>query len=479
MSLTLTPMLAPQHKLRLWAGLLASGRPAQPAWTLGGNPAQPRWLRAWAPVQPGLPSDTPRVWCGVAEFDVAAGSHQVTAHCAGMGDGLTVSTLPGTVGAGAFGELRILLVSCYYRGEDEQGRIARQIAGLKLQPDLTLLMGDQVYLDLPTDRNFPNQPHWLARHFEQAYWNNWQPRHGAFTPGFGEVMRLAPWLGVADDHEFWNNAPHVSPIIQNSWKADGRSNWWNTALNCYRAFQAPAAGHDGQPHAVGDPYTFDIGQLSFFVADTRSRRDADAMQAMDNSALARLEQWVTTSIAQRRTGVIVTGQPLLQARAGRVGKITDYALADYGDYGRWLAALNARAAAGLPTVLLTGDVHYGRVSQVIDDRAGGWPAHTEVIASPTSLVRTLGADDWASINPLADPVWPRHSNGEAPPPWLSGDKRHRIRLRHLQKGDHVALLRFRPRGGALSLQVDYFPLHPDPTHAVPRRVSLDLTPRPF
>ena len=83
-------------------------------------------------------------------------------------------------------------------------------------PDLCLFMGDQVYLDLPTIQAFDEDPKWLAKKFEQDYVRNW------FSRGFTEGLGLGPLAFIPDDHEYWNNFPHVSPFIQNSW-SEGRT----------------------------------------------------------------------------------------------------------------------------------------------------------------------------------------------------------------------------------------------------------------
>ena len=67
---------------------------------------------------------------------------------------LRVRALPAEVPADGFETFNVLLVSCFHRDEDKTGNAGRVVGRLPVKPDLTLLMGDQVYLDLPTLAGF-------------------------------------------------------------------------------------------------------------------------------------------------------------------------------------------------------------------------------------------------------------------------------------------------------------------------------------
>ena len=149
---------------------------------------------------------------------------------------LRTKTLPTVVPGLLDGTFNILLVSCFHNAEDRGGQaglFARQLNSAA-RPDLTLLLGDQVYLDLPTLANFPPDAARLARKFEADYRANWQGE-----AGYSQFLRLAPTMSVPDDHEYWNNFPHPSPFIQNSWTESGRENWTVAAPPYIRPSNSP------------------------------------------------------------------------------------------------------------------------------------------------------------------------------------------------------------------------------------------------
>src|SRR5262249_36559956 len=124
-----------------------------------------------------------------------------------------------------------------------------------------------------------------------------------------------------------------------------------------------------------------------------------------------------------RFGMLVTGQSFFSPAAGSLkGAIADYEFADYAaDYGFMVAEVERLTRAGLPLILATGDVHWGRVLSAVDPGAAAAPV-LEVISSPTSLVSTVISDQakelWGGIKGLfgdRDP-WPRHSDPDRPPP---------------------------------------------------------------
>jgi len=170
-------------------------------------------------------------------------------------------------------------------------------------------------------------------------------------------------------------------------------------------------------------------------------------------------------------GVFVTGQSMLDEPKGSIAKkLTDAALANFTDYEPVMDELQRLKNDFL---LLTGDVHFGRVTRLVtpDLRRQGF----EVIVSPSALVTTIGADSFKktknlfkSIFGASDP-WPRHGDGEA-----ASDKVDRFLLtesiplhgkeRRQQVGDHVGVLSFRVQKSQgrtrLLVQIRYLPAHP-------------------
>ena len=183
----------------------------------------------------------------------------------------------------------VLLVSCFYQGEDVQGVAGTVISELKgaAQPHLTLLVGDQVYLDLPTQVIFPAEPDRLADKFEADYRRNW-----AGPGGFGQVLAAAPSACIPDDHEYWNNFPNATPVVANTWTAGGRAAWQLAARQLFEGFQR---SYDGQ---LGDAFTLDVAPLSFFLADGRTFRDPDRRFMLSRAGRDQLDAW-----AQGRRGL--------------------------------------------------------------------------------------------------------------------------------------------------------------------------------
>jgi hypothetical protein len=447
----LHPRAAPPGELQMWLG--ATGPAQRLEWRLDGVITEPQALRPFAPVFAGAG----RAFTGLFSFTgVAPGS----VHDVAVGTGTELATarvraLPAEVPAGGFETFNVLLVSCFHRDEDKSGAAGRLVAQLPLpyRPDLTVLMGDQVYLDLPTLANFQSQDvQWLADKFQTDYVRNWIDERG-----YAQILHAAPSAAVPDDHEYWNNAPHPSPVVPDTWHEDRRANWRTAAGAMYDAFQLSAPGHDRM-------LTLDVEPLSFFLMDNRTFRRADRGATLPPGGIQQFQEWVGDVIANGRYGVIVTGQSLLQGSTNALaGAAGDRHLADYGDYPAIMDGVLGLARAGRPALCLTGDVHYGQVLTATE--AGTTAQLHEIISSPASLVTTIGKDQVATVlSGLFGPPdpYPRHRSAPAvngpfrPPGSPAGLALYRHYPKHGEKGDHVVLLRFRRTGFGLELSITYF-----------------------
>ncbi|WP_447978575.1 hypothetical protein [Candidatus Nitrospira bockiana] len=158
MSLVLYPRVASSGKLRVWVGAFnRTTAPADLQWEIAGIPSPAvvavRPLSSVRPDGPGgmVGRGEPRAFSGVYEFDglqpgtvydMALRTEDETAH-------LTTRTLPAEVPR-RFGEtFNVLLISCFHQAEDRGGLAGTVVSQLKAasKPHLTLLLGDQVYLD--------------------------------------------------------------------------------------------------------------------------------------------------------------------------------------------------------------------------------------------------------------------------------------------------------------------------------------------
>ncbi len=339
------------------------------------------------------------------------------------------------------------------------------------QLHLSILMGDQVYLDLPTVANFPGDLAKLAQKFNRDYLTNWFPSKGVY----GEALAAAPSICVSDDHEYWNNFPYLFSAAQNTYTADGRERWRKAAQTCYNAYQGAAE------NSTTGVTEIDLAPLHLMVADGRRDRDPSYQKGNNNlpktafadGFLARLRAWVQRVNAADGFGVFVTGQSLLDQAKGWLGKkLTDATMPNFTDYQAVMTELQNLKNDFL---LLTGDVHFGRVTRIFPANQERKALGFEVIVSPAALVTTVGMDGvkkvkgwFKSLFGASDP-WPRHDAGEAAPPRV--DKflfTQPVSLHgetERQEGDHIGVLSFKVQnsqnGRQLLLKMRYIPAHPD------------------
>jgi hypothetical protein len=441
----------------------AGAAPTDVEWTVDGVTVAAIPLR---PLTPAHVSGS-RTYTGVFELvgPVAPGvSHRIAARAAGIASPeLFTRSVPDGIPAGNW--LRILMVSCYHQAEDRGGLAARTCEKIPptMRPELTLLMGDQVYLDLPTLKDFPDDEAKLAVRFETDYRKNWD-RGG----GLAGILDAAPSVCCPDDHEYWNNFPHSSPIIQNSWKEASRKRWKSAADQTFDAFQVPV------PAKRGDCVEIDIAPLSVIVLDQRSMRRDDRSATLTPAGLAQLNAWVDRVISERKFGAVVTGQSLLDKPVGEFGgKVADWMLSNYNDYALVLRALARLADAGRPVLLLTGDVHWGRITSI---KQAGRTRFFEIVCSPASLVSTVGADQLSTIGNGLKPLfgfqrkrWPRHAETSDPEPFFAPQvfgKIYQTEVLHRQQGNQLATLALRRAAGALEASVTYYEIHESPKQPV-------------
>lgn len=274
----------------------------------------------------------------------------------------------------------VMLGSCFYERKDEGGTLGNTFFNLPegKRPDIKLWCGDQVYLDAPW---YYHSTHTHTRaelerlHFD-TYWRAWS--QAGTSAGFNEALRRGANYFVADDHEFWNNAPNWASLYPGTWRQQGRDDWWAVARSLFDAFQSDFSSGS----AVVE---FAVPPLSFFIADTRVNRTPDLKRFMLDSDLERLRGWVANL---RGPGVLSLGQPLFAEKAGFKGRFTDRNLPDYGQYEE-VARIVAGSSHSI--VMMTGDVHYGRIAQCW---LGTGAELIEVISSPTSLVDEKAGRDW-------------------------------------------------------------------------------------
>lgn len=270
----------------------------------------------------------------------------------------------------------VLLSSCFCASQSDSSAIGNTYFNLLMQdrPDIKILCGDQVYLDAPA-LNFaiPKSDETLEDTHFSNYVDTWTQDGLPFGNKF--FLQNGANFFSADDHEFWNNAPDFASFLPDTYTEKGRDVWWKFASNFFNIFQTEKSVK-----------TFAVGEVSFFILDTRMKRAAGRNTFMTADDRNALENWVNglTGI-----GVLVIGQPVFTVKAGPVASVVaDKSLPNYKQYED-LAGILSRTERSI--IVLTGDVHFSRLSEC---RLLNGKSIYEVISSPSRLVSSLARGDW-------------------------------------------------------------------------------------
>jgi hypothetical protein len=306
-------------------------------------------------------------------------------------------TLPAALPGESSKPFTVLLGSCFYGPKDRRGLVGATYHHLPedRRPDIKILCGDQVYLDNPWfDTSFRynggnSKPGLFRAGLFQKYLNNWKQVEGD-DAGFRQLLKDGANYFCSDDHEFWNNAPNFGGIGFVNTLSKGQRCWWHKAAReLFEAFQSPqalmcfdVAMPSGEDH-----------RLSFCVADTRINRTANSDRFMNAEHFEALKRWIEQL---RGPGVLVVGQPVLIGKtnspASSLGEeptktawsFLDKNLANYeAQYEELVEHINNAAHS---VVVLTGDVHFGRVACSKPTQGSDDAAFVEVISSPMQLV---------------------------------------------------------------------------------------------
>ena len=321
----------------------------------------------------------------------------------------------------------ILLGSCFAQKKDGAGNVGRTFALLPsdVRPDLKLLCGDQVYLDAPSFWTvFPAvREGELKRRLLELYLAAWTQE-----PGYHTLLADGPNAFTADDHDFWNNAPKGSVTAPATLIPALRKTWLEQAKLLYRAFQRPKPGL----------IKLDMDGLSIRVGEVRIDRTETDERFMTAEDLAEIRTWARGLTSP---GCLVLGQVLFTAPAGTISRHMDLGLPDFRQYHELLDALRE---APHSIVILTGDVHFGRVAvcQLLNGQE-----IVEVIASPLSLVASFPSNEWKSAPGLYPAV---AAPGFVQRP-ISTDKGYQY------NGNHFATIGFNRSGGRVRMRVQAWP----------------------
>lgn len=295
-----------------------------------------------------------------------------------------LETLPSGLPAVGAPPFTVMVGSCFYSDKDQKQTSAtyKRIYGdPALKPQLKFLVGDLIYADVGIPL-FPMEPARTRRRFLDAYKTSWTELSG--------LLRRGVNVFLPDDHDFYNDYPFeplASPNIVALTHDGYRRTWVKCATACVNSVQH-----------VSPVRSFSIGtDLSFCAVDFRSLRSTTSL--LPAAEFAKVEAW-----ASRLTtpGVLVVSQLVMRGK----GSQFDHGLADFTtQYQQLILAL---AQSQHDIVVLTGDVHFGRVAAVPFTASGA--RLIEVVASPLSnltgvySISTSGPDQKpASFPPIPVP----------------------------------------------------------------------------
>lgn len=265
----------------------------------------------------------------------------------------TKTNKPFTVGIG----------SCFYT-EHDGGNAGQAFEALykneSLRPDIKFLAGDQVYLDIGLGW-YPLDTSDCQDRVADGYADSWKYLRSILRRG-------GTWL-LPDDHEYWNDYPYLEGfnpyLVTLKLSKSFRKRWTNATKQAVKTIQQV------EPIRI-----FSIGkELSFCIADLRTERTDKGFHS-EHSQL-QLLSWINNL---QSPGVLVIPQPLIASK----GDGTDKNLPDWNQYNEIIHSIQN---GNHDIVVLTGDVHYGRVSQVIVGNSTN--KLTEVITSPISNLSEL------------------------------------------------------------------------------------------
>lgn len=272
-----------------------------------------------------------------------------------------LTTLPSALPTSAKSPFTVGIGSCFYTKHDG-GRAGRAYEALykskQYKPDIKFLAGDQVYVDIGLGL-FPLDEEDCQTRIADDYAESWELLRSILRRG-------GTWL-LPDDHEYWNNYPFMEGfnpyLITLKLNDSFRQRWAAAAQMGVDAIQ--------QNQLIR---TFTIGNdLSFCVADFRSQRSQVAEEGfIPSPSFNQLKAWVDNLTTP---GVLVIPQPLIATE----GNDVDANLTDWPQYEQLLSAMQNGSH---DIVVLTGDVHYGRVAEVKIGNSNN--KLVEVITSPIS-----------------------------------------------------------------------------------------------
>ena len=466
--------VGPPATVQVWVGLFGTANPPQLTMDAGGE-GQLTVLSPLRSIRDSITDAAGQALNHRAILQLTGlqpgTSYLVTVRAGAETRSITTSTLPAALPQKLDDTFNILLCSCYSQPEDASGLMGSVVSQIMLRPHMTMMLGDQIYGDLPIFEDLPAAAAGVAQKLGEKYLRNWASTQ-LETGGLGRVFSRAPVVCVADDHEFWNNYPFAQTQLPKTWTAPGRAQWKAAAQGLYEDYQLAGA--------AGGAQRIDIDPLKMLVVDMRSLRDEKFTNLMPPATVAEIVKWEADLLADRAVnkpafGLLASGQALFVTPTQESKRERqDAEMSNYAQFGTLLVpTLERLSAAGIPVIYVTGDVHWSRVAQARDVRSERLMVY-EVIASPSRLIRIPALDaakealaDLKGIFGKAKKPWPRHGDAEKVPKRLGESGRFRLecdletKWGFSRQGDHVAVMSFCKAGAGIDFNVTYYAVTDD------------------
>ncbi|WVF67424.1 hypothetical protein IAT40_002180 [Kwoniella sp. CBS 6097] len=237
------------------------------------------------------------------------------------------------------------------------------------KPEAMLFLGDFIYSDLP----YPISA------YTSSYYRQLYPQVYA-SPSWSPSLRSIPWLHMFDDHEIIND---FAPTAE-------KSEMFDTAIEPFKNYQQivnPPSINVEQPTY----FSFNIGDVAFFVLDNRSFRSQPPTRPSVNSTaghgqrtmlgveqLAHVKRWIKKE-GESRLLVLVSGVPV--TRNWSEGKDELDSWAGYLDEREEILELLWEAGGA---VIISGDRHEHATTLFPPSASSPWPRSSAVIEFSTS-----------------------------------------------------------------------------------------------
>lgn len=304
--------------------------------------------------------------------------------------------------------ITIILSSCYwYEGaaletlQDAMGFLDSR----DLRPDIQAMVGDQLYVDQPlTDFIAEKSAEELEQFISLRYLDTWRQLR--------PLLERGQHLHITDDHEYWNDYPF--PPVPIGWPAlqDDSYRRLMSRLTERAADVIQLHNFGGGAVPVGEIRLTE--SVSLFAADTRRTRTESRF--LESTSFDLLIEWLD---GLNGPGILILGQPIVDKKQGYFDTldtlgikffiiltlifsptisvpievflrdiltfVSDRNLAFFRE--QYITLLNALQNASHDVLILTGDIHIGRISRIWMLTPGGGPRQVyEVVSSPLRIV---------------------------------------------------------------------------------------------